>query len=117
MVVTVRSMGLYGVEGYEVRAECDLSRGLPAFDVVGLPDTAVKESRERVRSAVKNCGFEFPVSRVTINLAPADRRKEGTVYDLPILIGILMASGQVKHSFSDAAFVWVSSLCPGDCGR
>ena len=112
-MVTVRSMGLYGVEGYEVRAECDLSRGLPAFDVVGLPDTAVKESRERVRSAVKNCGFEFPVSRVTVNLAPADRRKEGTVYDLPILIGILMASGQVKGSFSDAAFVGELSLSGG----
>ena len=110
MVVTVRSMGLYGVEGYEVRAECDLSRGLPAFDVVGLPDAAVKEARERVRSAVKNCGFDFPVSRVTVNLAPADRRKEGTVYDLPILIGILTASGQLKCDLGDAAFVGELSL-------
>ena len=105
MVMTVRSMGLYGVEGYEVRAECDLARGLPAFDVVGLPDTAVREARERVRSAIRNSGFQFPVSRVTVNLAPADRRKEGTVYDLPILVGILIASGQLSADLSDAAFV------------
>ena len=109
-MVTVRSLGLHGIQGYEVRAECDLSRGLPAFDVVGLPDTAVKEARERVRSAVRNCGFEFPVSRVTVNLAPADRRKEGTVYDLPILMGILTASGQLKADLSRMAFVGELSL-------
>jgi len=68
----VRSMGLKGVSGYEVSVECDLSSGLPAFDVVGLGDTAVKEARDRVRSALKNCGFSFPVSRITVNLAPAD---------------------------------------------
>ena len=83
MVVTIKSLGLQGIKGYEVTVECALSGGLPAFDVVGLPDTAVKESRERVRAAIKGCGAKFPVSRITINLAPAALRKEGTVYDLP----------------------------------
>lgn len=83
MVSVVRSLGLTGVAGYEVKVECDLSDGLPIFDVVGLPDTAVKEARNRVRSAVKNAGYTFPLARITVNLAPADRRKEGTVYDLP----------------------------------
>ncbi len=89
MVVTVRSLGLNGISGYEVSVECFLSGGLPAFDVVGLPDAAVRESRERVRAAIKACGAKFPVSRITVNLAPAGQRKEGTVYDLPILLGIL----------------------------
>ena len=89
----LRSLGLQGVTGYEVTAECDLSGGLPNFDIVGLPDAAVKEARERVRLAVKNCGFSFPVSRITVNLAPANRRKAGTVYDLPILVGLLRAGG------------------------
>ncbi len=105
MVCKIRSLGLHGVSGYEVTVECFLSSGLPAFDVVGLPDAAVKESRERVRSAVKSCGFSFPVSRITVNLAPADRRKEGTVYDLPILMGILCAAGEVKADTEKAAFV------------
>ena len=95
MVSSVRSLGLHGVSGYEVRVECDISSGLPAFDVVGLPDAAVKEARNRVRSAVKNSGFAFPAGRITVNLAPADRRKEGTVYDLPMLVGILQGSGQL----------------------
>ena len=110
MFCQVRSLGLHGVTGYEVRAECDLSNGLPAFDVVGLPDAAVKEARNRVRSAVKNGGFTFPVSRITINLAPADRRKEGTVYDLPMLVGILAAGGQLPPPEPDAAFVGELSL-------
>ena len=84
MVVSVRSLGLHGIAGYEVRAECFLSGGLPAFDIVGLPDTAVREARERVRAAVKNCGAKFPVSRITVNLAPAGQKKAGTVYDLPM---------------------------------
>lgn len=98
MVCTVQSLGLHGVTGYPVRAECALSGGLPAFDIVGLPDAAVKESRERVRSAIKASGFDFPVSRITVNLAPADRKKLGTVYDLPILVGILAAGGQLPFS-------------------
>ena len=111
MVCNVRSLGLHGVQGYPVDAECSLSGGLPAFDVVGLPDTAVKEARERVRSAIKASGFDFPVSRITVNLAPADRKKGGTVYDLPILVGILAASGQCSFSgMADAAFLGELSL-------
>lgn len=108
----LRSLGLQGVTGYEVTAECDLSGGLPNFDIVGLPDAAVKEARERVRSAVKNCGFSFPVSRITVNLAPANRRKAGTVYDLPILVGLLRAGGQLPDGdwTRQAAFVGELSL-------
>lgn len=96
MVTAVRSLGLQGISGYEVTVECFLSGGLPAFDIVGLGDTAVKESRERVRAAVKNCGVKFPVSRITVNLAPAGRKKEGTLYDLPILLGILACAEEIK---------------------
>ncbi len=110
MVVTIRSLGLQGIRGYEVAVECALSGGLPAFDVVGLPDAAVKESRERVRSAIKACDAKFPVSRITINLAPAALRKEGTVYDLPILLGILAAQGDIDPPAEDAAFLGELSL-------
>ena len=110
MVSKIRSLGLQGVLGYQVSTECDLSGGLPNFDIVGLPDTAVKEARDRVRAVIKNCGFTFPVSRITINLAPADRRKAGTVYDLPILVGILVASGQLPPPEEDAALVGELSL-------
>ena len=110
MVVTVRSLGLSGISGYEVSAECFLSGGLPAFDVVGLPDAAVREARERVRAAVKNCGAVFPVSRITVNLAPAGQKKAGTVYDLPIFVGILAASGELPPLPPDAAFLGELSL-------
>ena len=110
MVTTVRSLGLTGVSGYEVTVECMLSGGLPAFDVVGLPDAAVKEARERVRSAVKNCGAQFPVSRITVNLAPARLRKEGTVYDLPILLGLMTAAGELPKLPEDSAFLGELSL-------
>ena len=110
MVVTVQSLGLQGITGYEVAVECALSGGLPAFDVVGLPDAAVKEARERVRAAVKSCGAKFPVSRITVNLAPAALRKEGTVYDLPLLLGILAAQGDVEPPPRDAAFLGELSL-------
>ena len=91
MVTTVRSLGLTGVSGYEVTVECMLSGGLPAFDVVGLPDAAVKEARERVRAAAKSSGLRFPVSRITVNLAPASQKKAGTHFDLPILLSVLAA--------------------------
>lgn len=96
MVASVNSFGIDGVGGYPVTVEVNISNGLPAFDVVGLPDAAVKESRERVRAAIKNCGYSFPPSRLTVNLAPADKRKLGTVYDLPVLVGILAAQGRNK---------------------
>ena len=110
MVVTVRSLGLNGVAGYEVSAECFLSGGLPAFDIVGLPDAAVREARERVRAAVKNCGAKFPVSRITVNLAPAGQKKAGTVYDLPIFVGLLAAGGELPPPPADAAFIGELSL-------
>ena len=110
MLCEVRSLGLTGISGYEVRAECDLSGGLPAFEIVGLPDAAVKEARDRVRAAIKNCGFSFPVSRITINLAPADRKKGGTMYDLPILVGILAAGEQLCLPRRPCAFVGELSL-------
>ena len=110
MVAKIRSLGLTGIGGYEVSAEIYLSGGLPQFDLVGLPDAAVREARDRVRASIKNCSLDFPVSRVTVNLAPADRRKAGTVYDLPILLGILTASGQMKAVPEDAAFFGELSL-------
>lgn len=110
MVVTVRSLGLNGVQGYEVSAECFLSGGLPAFEVVGLPDAAVREARERVRAAVKNGEAKFPVSRITVNLAPAGKKKAGTVYDLPIFVGILSAAGDLPLPPEDAAFIGELSL-------
>ena len=113
MVVTARSLGLSGISGYEVSVECFLSGGLPAFDVVGLPDAAVREARERVRAAIKNCGAKFPVSRITVNLAPARLRKEGTLYDLPILLGILCASEELKKLPEGAAFLGELSLTGG----
>ena len=110
MLSHVRSMGLLGIEGYEVSVECFITNGLPAFDVVGLPDAAVKESRERVRAAIKNCGFKFPVSRITLNLAPAGTKKSGTLYDLPLLLGILAASELVKLPKTPCAFLGELSL-------
>ena len=78
------SIGLFGIDTYMIEIEADVSGGLPSFDIVGLPDAAVKESRDRVRAAIKNCGYKFPTGRITVNLAPADKKKEGSVYDLPI---------------------------------
>ena len=110
MFSRVSSMGLQGIEGYEVTVECYITNGLPGFDIVGLPDAAVKEARERVRAAIKNCGFKFPVSRITLNLAPAGTKKSGTVYDLPILLGILTASGHLKLPAKRCAFLGELSL-------
>lgn len=95
MLAKVKSSAVFGVSAYEIEVEVDVSRGFSSFTIVGLPDTAVSEARERVRAAIRNCGFDFPKGRVTINLAPADVRKEGAVYDLPIALGILVASQQV----------------------
>lgn len=110
MVAKCFSMGLYGMEAFLVEVETDLSAGLPAFELVGLPDAAVKESRDRVRSALKNCGFDFPVSRITMNLAPADKRKEGPIYDLPLLISLLKATRQLPAKTEDCIFIGELSL-------
>lgn len=110
MISKIRSLGVKGIGGYEVSVECYISNGLPGFDMVGLPDAAVKESRERVRAAIKNNGFKFPVSRMTVNLAPADTKKAGTVYDLPVLLGILAADGDIQEPGRDCAFFGELSL-------
>ena len=110
MISRIWSTGISGIDGYALSCECFLSGGLPAFDVVGLPDAAVRESRERVRASIKNCGFEFPMRRITVNLAPADTRKAGALYDLPILLSILVAGEQIKADFSETAFIGELSL-------
>ncbi len=110
MFTRINSFGLFGIDAYAVPVEADISTGLPAFDIVGLADTAVKESRDRVRSAIKNCGFKFPLGRITVNLAPADKRKEGTLYDLPVLVALLVASSQLKAFLDDSAFLGEVSL-------
>jgi magnesium chelatase family protein len=94
MLAKVKSIALHGLKGDVVLVEVDVSKGLPAFDLVGLPDAAVREAKERVRAAIKNSGYDFPVKRITVNLAPADIKKEGAVYDLAIAVGILAATGQ-----------------------
>ncbi|NLA86332.1 MAG: YifB family Mg chelatase-like AAA ATPase [Clostridiales bacterium] len=110
MVSQIRSLGLGGISGYEVSVECFLSGGLPNFDIVGLADVAVKEARERVRAATKNCGIKFPISRITVNLAPANTKKAGTVYDLPVLLGILVAAEDIDPIPEDCAFFGELSL-------
>lgn len=110
MVEKCNSLGLFGLNTYAIEIEADLSRGMAAFDIVGLPDTAVKESRDRVRSAMKNCGFEFPNSRLVLNLAPADIKKEGPLYDLPILVTVLRAMRHITANIDDSAFIGELSL-------
>ena len=95
MLSSVLSCGLTGIEGFLVTAEVNLSTGRPMFEIVGLPGASVKESRERVRAALKNSGFGFPNGRITVNLAPADLKKEGPAYDLPIALGLLACAGGV----------------------
>lgn len=97
MLSKIYSCTLVGVEGYLVDVEVDVSAGLPSFSIVGLPDAAVQEAKERVRSAIRNSGFEFPARRITVNLAPADIKKEGSSFDLPIALGILSATEQLKN--------------------
>lgn len=110
MFAKAKSLGIFGMDSFSVVVEADLSNGLPRFDIVGLPDAAVKESRERVRASIKNCNFEYPVSRITVNIAPADVKKEGPIYDLPIAIAVLKATGQIKADIDDYAFVGELSL-------
>lgn len=110
MVSRVFSAGLDGINGYIVTVECLLSGGLPRLDVVGLPTGAVSEAGERVRAAAKSCSFDWPVSRLTVNLAPADTRKAGTAFDLPILLSILAAAGEINALPQDALFFGELSL-------
>ncbi len=110
MICSVRTLGLSGIRGTGVVAECYISNGLPGFDIVGLPDATVKEARERVRAAAKNSGLTFPASRITVNLAPANLKKAGTHYDLPILLSILCAAGSIRRPRSTSAFLGEVSL-------
>jgi magnesium chelatase family protein len=110
MLAKVTSCAVIGLDGELVEVEVDISSGLPAFTIVGLPDTAVQEAKERVRSAIRNCGLTFPQKRITVNLAPADIRKEGPAYDLPIAIGIVIASQQVTADVSSSLFLGELSL-------
>ncbi|MGN0443325.1 MAG: YifB family Mg chelatase-like AAA ATPase [Acutalibacteraceae bacterium] len=131
MFAKVRSLGLIGMDAYPIETEVDISRGLPRFDIVGLPDVSVSESKNRVRSAIRNSGFKFEDMRITVNLAPADMRKEGPIYDLPISVAMLIATGQISCDTKDMAFVGELSLdgevrkingvlpmviCARDCG-
>lgn len=110
MFAKIKSLGLFGLDAFIVDVEASIDRGIPAFDIVGLPDAAVRESRNRVRSTIKNVGLDFPISKITINLAPADIKKEGAIYDLPILIAIMAASGQLNVNLDSCAFLGELSL-------
>ena len=105
MYSVLKSYGLNGLNGFAVAVEADVSGGLPAFSLVGLPDSAVRESGDRVRSAMKNLGYKWPDRHITVNLAPADIRKSGPVYDLPLLLAVLASSGQMEEPPADAAFL------------
>lgn len=110
MICSVKTLGITGIRGSLVMAESYISNGLPGFDIVGLPDAAVKEARNRVRAAARSSGMSFPVSRITVNLAPASLKKSGTHYDLPILLSILAATGAVRRPRSSSAFLGEVSL-------
>jgi len=110
MICSVHTLGINGIQGSHVTVECYITNGLPNFDIVGLPDTAVKEARERVRAAAKTSGMRFPTGRITVNLAPASQRKTGTHFDLPILLSIMSACGAVRRPRSSSAFLGELSL-------
>ena len=101
MLAKINSAALYGIDALRVEVEIDLASGLPQLATVGLPEGAVKESKDRIRAAVKNCGYTFPAKRITINLAPADIKKEGSAYDLPMAVGILAAEGLIQKNLLD----------------
>ena len=113
MLATVLTCAVLGLDGVLVEVEVDSGTGTPGMTIVGLPDAAVQESRERVRAAIRNSGARFPLGRITVNLAPADIRKEGPAYDLPIALGILLASGQVVADVDDALVIGELSLDGG----
>lgn len=114
MLSKIKSMSLEGLNGYLVEIQSDVSGGLPSFEIVGLPDVRVKEAKERVKSSIKNSGIEFPSRKIIVNLAPADIRKEGTFFDLPIAIGILIAIGEIgkikMNDFESTIFLGELSL-------
>lgn len=111
MLSIVKSMSLHGLEGYLIDVQVDVSAGMPSWNVVGLPDASVKESAERVRTAIKNSGYEFQSRKIVVNLAPADTKKEGSFFDLPIAIGILLNFEDIKkQNLEDTVFIGELSL-------
>ena len=114
MSINIYSATNHGLDGVLINVEVDIMRGIPSFHMVGLPETSVKEARERVRAAIVNSGYTFPLGRIIINLAPADVRKRGTFLDLPIAIGILMASGQIKYKELDDFIIFGELSLSGD---
>ena len=112
MLSKVKTMSLEGLNGYLVEIQSDVTGGLPSFDIVGLPDIRVKEAKERVKAAIKNCGVEFPSRKILVNLSPADKKKEGTFFDLPIAVGILYAIEKIinTESLEDTCFLGELSL-------
>ncbi|MBQ5911135.1 MAG: YifB family Mg chelatase-like AAA ATPase [Clostridia bacterium] len=112
MVSKINSIGLFGLDSYMIEVEADVTKGQQAFDIVGLPDSAVRESRDRVRAAIKNCKYKYPTGHITVNLAPADVKKEGSAYDLPVLLALLIANGQInpKINLDECLFIGEVSL-------
>ena len=110
MLAKINSLGFEGIEGYHVVVEVNIANGIPAFDLVGLPGATVRESRERVKAAITNSHQIFPIKRITVNLAPADRKKEGAIYDLPIALGVLYAGGVISADISKSCFIGEMSL-------
>lgn len=111
MLSIVKSMGLHGLDGYLIEVQVDVSSGLPSWEIVGLPDVSVKESKERVKTAIKNSEIEFPSRRILVNLAPANTKKEGSLFDLPIAIGILIATETIENTnISNYIFIGELSL-------
>ena len=101
MLSIVKSVALHGLQGYLVNIQVDISSGMPSFEIVGLPDVSIKESKERVRTAIKNSGVEFLSRKIIVNLAPANTRKEGSIFDLPIAVAILIANEDIDSVFLD----------------
>ena len=111
MLSIVKTMSLHGLDGYLINVEVDISSGMPSWDIVGLPDTSVKESKERVRTAIKNSDIEFPSRKIIVNLSPASEKKEGSLFDLPIVIGILLATDVIGDiDLSTTIFIGELSL-------
>ena len=109
MLSIVKSMGLHGLDGYLIEVQVDVSSGLPSWEVVGLPDISIKEAKERVKTAIKNSDIEFPSRRILVNLAPANTKKEGSLFDLPIAIGILIAT-EVIENINISNYVFIGEL-------
>ena len=110
MLAIINSMSLHGLDGYLVSVQVDVANGMPEWNVVGLPDVSIKEAKDRIRTAIKNIGIEEKSKRIIINLAPADTKKEGTFFDLPIAVGILMANEMIQKRNIDNLFLLVNFL-------